>query len=123
MTDEDERTLELPSHAAPRCERCLWLGMRLASLKRYILYNDPAKQFVVSEYALMLEQGRSADSHQSTSVDSHVLYEQHLVSEEELQDTEMPDAGPDNARSLVTESDYVMVDKSSIAQPSAGSDR
>ena len=32
VVDEDERTLELPSHAAPRAERCLWLGVQLASV-------------------------------------------------------------------------------------------
>jgi hypothetical protein len=32
LTDEDERNLELPSHAAPRAERCLWLGVQLASV-------------------------------------------------------------------------------------------
>jgi hypothetical protein len=32
IVDEDERNLELPSHAAPRAERCLWLGVRLASV-------------------------------------------------------------------------------------------
>ncbi|KAJ4514460.1 hypothetical protein HRR73_005488 [Exophiala dermatitidis] len=32
VVDEDERTLELPSHAAPRAERCLWLGVRLAQV-------------------------------------------------------------------------------------------
>ncbi len=32
VVDEDERTLELPSHAAPRAERCLWLGIQLASV-------------------------------------------------------------------------------------------
>jgi len=32
VVDEDERTLELPSHAAPRAERCLWLGIRLSTV-------------------------------------------------------------------------------------------
>ena len=32
VVDEDERTLELPSHSAPRAERCLWLGARIASV-------------------------------------------------------------------------------------------
>lgn len=32
VVDEDERTLEMPSHAAPRAERCLWLGHKLASV-------------------------------------------------------------------------------------------
>jgi hypothetical protein len=32
IVDEDERNLELPSHAAPRAERCLWLGVQLASI-------------------------------------------------------------------------------------------
>jgi hypothetical protein len=30
VVDEDERTLDLPSHSAPRAERCLWLGYQLA---------------------------------------------------------------------------------------------
>lgn len=30
--DEDERTLELPSHSAPRVERCLWLGHKLSTV-------------------------------------------------------------------------------------------
>jgi hypothetical protein len=30
VVDGDERTLELPSHAAPRAERCLWLGIQLS---------------------------------------------------------------------------------------------
>ena len=32
MVDDEERTLELPSMAAPRVERILWLGMRIASV-------------------------------------------------------------------------------------------
>jgi hypothetical protein len=32
IVDEDERNLELPSHAAPRAERCLWLGVQLSSV-------------------------------------------------------------------------------------------
>jgi hypothetical protein len=27
-----ERNLELPSHAVPRAERCLWLGVQLSSV-------------------------------------------------------------------------------------------
>ena len=33
VVDEDERYLELPSHTAPRAERCLWLGFRLVSVR------------------------------------------------------------------------------------------
>jgi hypothetical protein len=32
LVDEDKRHLELPSHTAPRAERCLWLGVQLASV-------------------------------------------------------------------------------------------
>ena len=32
LVDEDERTLELPSHAALRAERCLWLGAHIATV-------------------------------------------------------------------------------------------
>jgi hypothetical protein len=55
VTDEDERMLELPSHAAPRAERCLWLGIRLASLGRYFIYNVESKQFEATEYAHALD--------------------------------------------------------------------
>ncbi|EXJ62667.1 hypothetical protein A1O7_03105 [Cladophialophora yegresii CBS 114405] len=54
VVDEDERTLELPSHAAPRAERCIWLGARLASLNRYITYNLTTKQFGCTKFALSL---------------------------------------------------------------------
>jgi hypothetical protein len=30
IVDEDEQNLELPSHVAPRAERCLWLGVQLS---------------------------------------------------------------------------------------------
>jgi hypothetical protein len=32
LVNEDERNLEPFSHAAPRAERCLWLGVQLASI-------------------------------------------------------------------------------------------
>jgi hypothetical protein len=35
--DDEERSLELPSTAVLRIERCLWLGRRLASVSLYIL--------------------------------------------------------------------------------------
>lgn len=71
VVDEDDRTLELPSHAAPRAERCLWLGVRLASvshaahsllvlaklwfqLKRYITYDFDTKQFACTAFASTL---------------------------------------------------------------------
>jgi Est1 DNA/RNA binding domain len=33
VVDADERTIELPSHLPPRAERCLWLGIQLASVR------------------------------------------------------------------------------------------
>lgn len=36
VVDEDDRNLELPSHAAPRVKRCLWMGVRLASVRTSI---------------------------------------------------------------------------------------
>ncbi len=33
MVDDEERSLELPSMAAPRAERILWLGVRIASVR------------------------------------------------------------------------------------------
>ncbi|KAK5188948.1 hypothetical protein LTR92_011063 [Exophiala xenobiotica] len=54
LVDEDDRTLELPSHTAPRAERCLWLGVRLASLKRYITYDIVSKEFACTDFASAL---------------------------------------------------------------------
>jgi hypothetical protein len=73
VVDEDDRQLELPSHAGPRAERCLWLGARIASvsvlshwdnfkqhpcnslqLGRYMQYNVETEQFSATEYALSL---------------------------------------------------------------------
>ncbi|KAK6362433.1 hypothetical protein LTS17_012869 [Exophiala oligosperma] len=54
VTDEDDRILELPSHAAPRVQRCLWLAVRLASLKRYIAYDSISKQFSCTDFTQAL---------------------------------------------------------------------
>ncbi|KIW27399.1 hypothetical protein, variant 1 [Cladophialophora immunda] len=59
VVDEDERALELPSHTAPRAERCLWLGVRLASLNRYITYDRSTKQFGCTSFALSLSENAS----------------------------------------------------------------
>lgn len=37
VVDEDERTLELPSHAGPRTERCLWLGVQLSLVSAWVV--------------------------------------------------------------------------------------
>jgi len=42
VVDEDERTLEMPSHAAPRAERCLWLGHKLASVSLLFCLETPS---------------------------------------------------------------------------------
>lgn len=120
VTDEDERTLELPSHTAPRCERCLWLGVRLASLNRYIRYDASTKQFSVSDYALVLEQGRPGDSYQAESINlHHTLAEKPNLAQENIGDVEMADAQTSDVRSLEAESDYVLIDRNSMAGSSA----
>ncbi|KAK2761160.1 hypothetical protein FQN54_001681 [Arachnomyces sp. PD_36] len=53
--DIDERPLELPSIAVPRAERCLWLGARLSSFKRWLTYNPENKLFSTTKFALQLE--------------------------------------------------------------------
>ncbi|RMD43529.1 hypothetical protein DV735_g1604, partial [Chaetothyriales sp. CBS 134920] len=55
IVELDERSLELPSHVAPRAERCLWLGVRLSTLGRYIRYNYQTKEFAPTRFALALE--------------------------------------------------------------------
>ena len=89
VVDEDERALEMPSHALMRAERCLWLGVRLASvsktrppsaspsmkstntdlskLGRYLTYNAETKQFVATELALLLANLTAEDTFDPTA--------------------------------------------------------
>ncbi|KAL1957641.1 hypothetical protein VTO42DRAFT_5618 [Malbranchea cinnamomea] len=53
--DEDERSLELPRMAAPRAERCIWLGHRIASMNRWIWFDKQENQFQVMKHSLELE--------------------------------------------------------------------
>ncbi|OJD21713.1 hypothetical protein ACJ73_06946 [Blastomyces percursus] len=53
--NDEERSLELPSVAVPRTERCLWYGYRLASLDRWITFNKQDRQFRVKPFATELE--------------------------------------------------------------------
>jgi hypothetical protein len=55
LTDEDERCLESASHDTPRNERCLYLGVRLASFARYIRYDATTKLFSATALASDLE--------------------------------------------------------------------
>jgi hypothetical protein len=68
LVEEDERSLELPSHVPPRAERCLWLGVQLASvsrsyrvsrgdwrlmlpkLNRWLRYDKQNKQFSITNF-------------------------------------------------------------------------
>lgn len=45
MIDDGERLLELPSMAAPRAERILWLGFRLGSVRLILLLESQAANF------------------------------------------------------------------------------
>ncbi|KAI9878115.1 MAG: hypothetical protein M1830_001832 [Pleopsidium flavum] len=55
MVDDEERSLELPSMAAPRVERILWLGVRIASYGRWLQYDSGSKLFSTTPYALELQ--------------------------------------------------------------------
>ncbi|EAS30483.3 uncharacterized protein CIMG_05962 [Coccidioides immitis RS] len=55
LEDDEERSLEPPSITAPRTERCLWIGHRLASLDIWISFNEQQKKFIVKDFALELE--------------------------------------------------------------------
>ncbi|MCJ1473953.1 hypothetical protein MMC13_002609 [Lambiella insularis] len=48
--DDEERILELPSMAAPRVERLLWLGHRIATCKKWIVYEEDTRAFVTTPY-------------------------------------------------------------------------
>ncbi|KAL9611235.1 MAG: hypothetical protein Q9167_004118 [Letrouitia subvulpina] len=54
--DIEERALELPSMAAPRIERILWLAIQIASVghRRWIIFDRQSGTFTVTDYALGL---------------------------------------------------------------------
>ncbi|KAL9034678.1 MAG: hypothetical protein Q9214_006938 [Letrouitia sp. 1 TL-2023] len=54
--DIEERALELPSMAAPRIERILWLAIQIASYRRWIIFDSQSRKFTVTDYALGLAQ-------------------------------------------------------------------
>ena len=47
--DDEERTLELPSFTAPRGQRMVWLGLRIADLKKWLIYDIESRTFEVSQ--------------------------------------------------------------------------
>ncbi|KAI9732205.1 MAG: hypothetical protein M1834_004302 [Cirrosporium novae-zelandiae] len=46
--DEEERSFDLPSMAEPRLERILHLAFRIASFKKWLIYDENSKQFSAS---------------------------------------------------------------------------
>ncbi|MCJ1250116.1 hypothetical protein MMC30_007342 [Trapelia coarctata] len=47
---DDERCFELPSMAAPRSERVLWLGYRIAASNRWLSYDPSSSSFAVTQH-------------------------------------------------------------------------
>jgi len=58
LVDEEERALELPSMAAPRVERCLWLGYHIAALGRWLTYDQSTRSFAPTPLANSLWNGK-----------------------------------------------------------------
>ncbi|MCJ1251472.1 hypothetical protein MMC30_008705, partial [Trapelia coarctata] len=48
--DDEERSLELPSMAAPRGERVLWLGYRIVACNRWLSYNPSSNSITVTQH-------------------------------------------------------------------------
>ena len=61
VVDEDERTLELPSHAAPRAERCLWLGIQLAAVSCFMPMKSARLLILMNLTAQAMDHIRFAD--------------------------------------------------------------
>ena len=60
--DDEERSMEVPSMAAPRVERILWLGVRLASLDQWISYDRESRTFSTTTYVTALCAERSSSA-------------------------------------------------------------
>ncbi|OAP54120.1 hypothetical protein AYL99_11655 [Fonsecaea erecta] len=72
VVDQDDRALELPSYTAPRTARCLWLGVRLASLNRYMTYDTSTKQFGCTKLASQLAENTSMRVQTPTTTECNV---------------------------------------------------
>ncbi|KAL1974570.1 hypothetical protein VTN31DRAFT_4774 [Thermomyces dupontii] len=55
MPDEESRYIEMPSFIITRARRCIWLGLRIAEMERWITYDAEAGGFAPTEYARNLE--------------------------------------------------------------------
>lgn len=108
ITDEDERHLERASHIAPRNERCLFLGVQIAALGRYINYDTLTKRFSVTELALQLERESPPILQGLIRLASHTLAAQPYATPEGS-GAETINTPTLSARTAETDPDYVMI--------------
>lgn len=54
-TEEDERNIPRATLEKSRRHRCLWLGVRLSSLERWILYDRDSHEFSMTPFAEDIE--------------------------------------------------------------------
>lgn len=73
--DDEERSMEVPSMAAPRVERILWLGVRLASLGQWISYDRESRTFSTTPYVTALRAERSRVPLSQTQGEDDVMSE------------------------------------------------
>lgn len=110
--DDEERSMEVPSMAAPRVERMLWLGVRLASLDQWISYNRESRTFSTTSYVTALRAERSPSA---TMVPlSKTKGEKELMSE----GVEMQDLRPHPSKGSLNEDD-MDTDKDMIERPAS----
>ncbi|MCJ1271160.1 hypothetical protein MMC22_011059 [Lobaria immixta] len=62
MIDDEERSIELASMAAVRVERILWSGIRIASLNKWMTYDDATKKFSTKRYESCSDDPKDHDS-------------------------------------------------------------
>lgn len=110
VSDEDERAFELPSHAATRLERCLWLGLRLVSLDRYVIYNPSTKIFSVTAHAALLEQNVRREK-SLTPVASDVLSKTSGPPIAEGLSKDVLDADAEGSETDETDSGFLLIPK------------
>ncbi|MCJ1308021.1 hypothetical protein MMC25_001671 [Agyrium rufum] len=83
--DEEERSIELPSMAAPRAQRIIWLALRIASVGRWITYDPIETIFLLTDYTASLP-----DSEDNSTVDIQLE-----LSDEDSMLSEMDEDGDD----------------------------
>ncbi|MCJ1395728.1 hypothetical protein MMC18_008614 [Xylographa bjoerkii] len=106
--DDEERILELPSMAAPRIERVLWLGQRIAAYGKWISYEETSHTFMVTQYVKDFPPRDIIQGTQSTSAMNDPDSLMSGIDDDEDGSLQIPDSPPARQETSIDSPESVM---------------